>query len=314
MTVGRALIQGEANVRRAWKIVVLVYLANFCIGLILALPMLSTLEGSLQRSGSEVQVLQGFDYDWFSNFRGSLTGWMRSLDLSLVGGGALLRNYELLLTGGLFQLDCLLIGVGVLYWLGQGFLAGGSLHILCARSCQFSLIEFLSGCGRYFFRFLRVSLFMLLSLWLVYTFILSPLGKIIDELIGEDAMERASIFITIVKYFCVALVLAAMSMVNDYAKIRTVLDGRSSAAFAILSSLYFLSRRLGSALFLYVTLLVLGAILAVSYGVLERGLAVMSASTVVLAFFLQQLFIASKMWLKLMFFSSQSLLYVDYKT
>lgn len=309
-----ALSTGKGRVNRAWKMVIVFYLANLGVALILAVPMLQALNSSLRGTTIEERVLADFDYDWFSNFKDTQPGWMESLDLSLIGPGAFLRNYEMLLEGKLTQVNNPILGLGLLYWMMQVFMAGGALHILCTHDGRFKLIDFFSGCGLFFFRFLRLGVLCLIIYAILFGALHAPMKRLFDALTENMGSERVVFSMHFLKYLAAAGVVALLGMVFDYAKIRTVQDGRRSAIFSFISALYFVIRNARKAVLLYAVLLLVGLLIAAGYGFLERSLPVVSALTVLLAFFLQQAFVVSKMWLKLLFYSSQFALYQTYKT
>jgi len=121
------------------------------------------------------------------------------------------------------------------------FLSGGVLSALRAADERVSLSSFLLGCGRYFGRFARllvVGAVGLVVLQLVNVAAVRGVESIFSGA-GEAALETAHAVRT------AALVAALLSLLVllDYARVRIVLEERTSVLLATFGALLFLLRR-----------------------------------------------------------------------
>jgi hypothetical protein len=132
------------------------------------------------------------------------------------------------------------------------FLAGGILDRY-ARARSLGARQFFAACGTHFFRFVRQALLILPCYWLVFAY-LHPLlfERLYGRAVRDMTEERDAIVVTAILYLVFAGVLAAINVVADFAKVRTVVEDRRSALAAIAASLRFVRRRPVRVVWLYV--------------------------------------------------------------
>jgi hypothetical protein len=112
-----------------------------------------------------------------------------------------------------------------------------------------------------------------------------------------------------IKGVFVLLLLSALAMVFDYARIRMVVDVRTSALLATLAGARFSLKNFPRAYGLYLLLSLIGILLVAVYALLEAQVAQHSYWLLVLVFLLQQFYMVGRMWLKAGFYSCQTHLY-----
>jgi len=279
-----ALREGFLSVGRNWGLVVLVLVANLLLSALLAVPLASQLEADLRHRGASVEMMYGFDYDWWSRWSEGQQGYARSFSPVVFGTGFAFRNLALLLDGqlpaGLFAhggdkegngappVDEVVLGLGALYLLGQTFLAGGLLGVFRAPQGGWTFRGLAHGCGFYFGRILRVSLLALALAAAVFA-LNAPFARLLDRLSSEAVSERTAIALTLGRHALVLLALLFVHMASSFAKVTVVREERRSAALAFLSSLGFCARNLFAALGQYAVVLALGAMLLVAFGLLD---------------------------------------------
>jgi len=200
------------------------------------------------------------------------------------------------------------LGLGVLYLIANIFLAGGIVAALAVER-RVSLRRFFTDAGRFFGRYLRlfVVLVVLLGLLAVgYNFLLADFIEASQEAATTD---RASLLWQLLGVAIVLVFGTFLLMVFDYAKIRLVVDRRRSSVLAVASALAFSVRRCGGAVPLFALNLLVVVALFVSYLLVENLFSNATLDSMIALFVVQQIFILSRIWMKLSFYSSQMAYY-----
>ena len=107
------------------------------------------------------------------------------------------------------------------------FLSGGIIDRL-ARDARSSGARFFAACGACFVPLLRLALFSLAAYWLVLTYVAPGLAAVAD---GAGETTHLAL------YGVLALLLFAISLVFDYARVRLVIEDRRSAVGALAASI-----------------------------------------------------------------------------
>jgi hypothetical protein len=276
---------GFRAVLRSWGLVVLLLIVNLGLAGMLAAPLARVLEEELRHKDAAAGMLYGFDHGWWSEWSERQAGWTRSFDPEIFGAGFTFRNLELLLTGylpgGFFATrregepdaggpqppsrppDPVILGLGVLYLLVQTFLAGGILGALRTPQGAWTIRGLLHGSGFYFGRLARVALLALLADLVVFK-LNAPLTRFADRRAVEAVSERTAMAWTLGRHLLLLLALLFVNMLSSYAKVIVVLEERSSAVLAFLSSLSFCLANLWRTCGLYL-IMAMAAVLALLF-------------------------------------------------
>jgi hypothetical protein len=280
-----ALREGFLSVGRNWGLVALVLGTNLLVCALLAVPLASQLEADLRHRGASIEMMYGFDYDWWSRWSEGQQGFSRGFSPAILGTGFASRNLALLLDGqlpaGLFAhggdnqdegapppVDKVVLGLGVLYLLVQTFLAGGLLGVFRASQGGWTFRGLAHGCGFYFARILRVSLVALALAAAVFAANV-PFARWVDSLSREAVSERTAIALTFGRHALVLLALLFVHLASSFAKVTVVREERRSAVLAFVSSLGFCARNLFAALGQYAVVLAAGVALLAAFGALD---------------------------------------------
>jgi len=309
-----ALRAGFRSLARNWGLVVFVLLANLGFALVLAVPLASELDRSLEGLGASGGMMYGFDFDWWAERSDGQSGPASASAPDLLGNGFASRNLELLLRGGLpaglfapsghLGVDPTILGVGALYMLLQVLLAGGLLGVFRAPRGGWTVRGLAYGAGFYFGRLFRVSLLALISAGLLFA-ANAPFARWVDALAREAVSGRTAIALTFGRYALLLLGLVLVHMVSSYAKVLVVCEERLSAGLAFLSSAGFCARNLRAALGQYVVVLVVGAVLLALFGALDARFAVVGWKSQLVALALFEAFVAARVALRLGLLASQ---------
>ncbi len=322
-----ALGEGFAAVWRNRGLAVLVVFLSLALAALLAVPLATSLERDLEHTGASVDMLYGFDHGWWKEWSERQTGPSAGLGPDLLGMGFAAKNLDLLLRGqlplGLFAdprevadpsgepvpgLDPSILGLGALYLLTQTFLTGGLLGVFREPSGGWTFRGLVHGSGFYAGRLLRLMLLAMLAAWIVFA-LHAPLARWANVHAREAVSETAALAWSLGHYALLLLALVLVHMVSSFAKVIVVVEERSSALLALLSSLGFCRRHLGRALGQYAVVAALGALLLLAWGGIDGRFEVTGYKTQLLLLALAQAFVLARVGLRLALLAGQVALY-----
>lgn len=284
MTFMQAFFAGVRRTNSATWLVLMLYAVNLLLAVPIALGFRATVAAAFGGSTAPESLIQGFDYTVVQDFMDHHGREIQPLFRQLVG----------------FAFVSMLLST---------FLAGGTLSILREQNGSFSAETFFRDCGKYFTRFFRLFLIFGILLMLLSVVLSAGLGaafaQMTDNADSEVAAFAASIGV------CLAFVLPAMllMMAADYAKIITVTHDAQSMAGAARDAFRFILKNFFSAVGLQLTLLLLLFLLVAAYWGIEGLIGMTSPLSIAVVFLIQQLFMISRMWIRVMFFSGEMMLY-----
>lgn len=284
MSIVNAFSSGFRRSGSEIKMALVVYLLNLLLAIPLALAFRSALAAGFGVSLASEQLLQGLDFTAFQDF-------MRA-------------NGERLLTVINQVLTFLILSM-----LLQTFLAGGILSVLQDHERKFVAASFFKGCGTYFFRFFRLFLIFGIILVLVSLIVAGILMAVVGAM-GEASTSEVTDFwvrIAAIALFCVPIILVLMAA--DYAKIHIVLHDERSAFRACGKGFGFVFRKFFAAFGLELLLLLIPVIVMVLYVLADLAIGMTTGLTILLMFFIQQLVMAIRAWIRIFFFASEMSFY-----
>lgn len=281
ISVFKAYLQGIKEVWIEKKLIFLIYGIQVIFAYLLILPISTMLNKSFSTSTKAQQILQQFDLTVFAVF---FRNYFRDIDI-----------FRLLLT------------YGFLYLLISIFLAGGIVWLFVTKS-KFSIGEFFNRCVEYFSRFFR--LFFVSILYMIAAIVVFVLIGNLFDLISGDSDNEVLIFSLLVVRICILLILLAIiNMIFDYAKIITVAEDRHKMIYAPPEAIKFIMMNLVQTFGLFGLYALTGMVLLVLYLVLEFTFIVQSAVGILVFVILSQIYVLLRQWLRLSFFSGQTIYY-----
>jgi len=309
MTILSIIRDGLRRVTASPQLILFLWLFNFAMALPLALVMSDQIESSLGASRVQEKLRHGFDFDWYEEFSHNANDLGKTFSPAVIGVGPFLGNLEAWFNGSLFAGNTGIISLGAGYMIVWMFLLGGILERFAHRDEPLMMEQFFRACGRYILRF--ISLFLLSAVFyvLIFTFVTPALFSFITNSTRDTTVERNVFFLVAGAYALIALLLATVNMVFDYAKIATVVKGHRNMFVAAFDGVRFVFAHPAKTYGLY---LVLGIFLALALGIyslIAPGAGQVSGLAIFLAFLLGQIFLAIKLILRLTFFGGQMALY-----
>ena len=301
-----ALRDGIGRVNRAPVIVACVFVMTLLASLPLSMMMRGALQTHLGNSLMAEQAAQGVNVQWWNEFTEQAGALGRTFKPTIIGFAAVLDNLSAFADAEARPSPLLWLGACYLtLWL---FLAGGIIDRY-ARARPTRSYEFFTACGVYFVRFLRLAPFIALAYYLLFAGI-HPLlfDRVFGELTRDVTSERTAFFVRLGLYAIFALLLGLVNIVFDYAKVRAVVEDRRSMIAAIVAGARFARRNAAGVAALYFLTGSLFGVLLVLYAVAAPGGGSTGAG-VWLGFAVSQVYLAARVWLKLVFFASETALF-----
>ena len=300
--------EGMRRVNRAPLILAGVWLMTLLFSLPLTLALRDAIADHLGASLAADRAAAGVDYDWMQEFGDVAMGSMVTFKPTIIGFAAVLDNLSALLDDTTRPIAIVAFAsayVGL--WI---FLAGGILDRYASDRAT-RAYGFFAACGVFFFRFVRLAI----AQWIVYAFLFESMHVWLFDwlyhyLILDVTVERTAFLIRLALYAVFGLVLAACNLIFDYAKVRAVVEDRRSALGAVVAAVRFIARNYAAAVTLYLLNVLLFLIVIGVYAVVAPG-AGTAGAPMWAAFLVSELYIAARLWVKLVFWGSATALFQE---
>ena len=269
------------------KIVVYLWLFNFVFSLLIVTPIYYFINRDLSRSLMADRLAKGINFLWL---------------------GDVIYKYRDVLSAllGWFLVP------GVLFFLLHIFLNGGVLGRIVAENEKINLANFFADCGKYFFRFIRIFLISIPGYLVIFGLIFTPISVLLNLWKKSASSEWDLIFVSNLRFLLLLLLFSVIKMFFDYVKIRCVAKDSNKTIRETLFNLSFLGKRFFRAWALYLLVGLAMVLFFVVYLLVDQPLPKMGF----LLFFAltwQQVYILTKMWIKVLFFSTEYQFYNTYR-
>jgi hypothetical protein len=302
----RAWVDGLRRVLGVPAVIAGVLVTTILTALPLTIVMRGQLEDAFGRSEEAATMAGAFHLDWWQEFASQASGVGGTFGPSLIGFAATMDNTSTLLdSDGLMAPLAAAVAVYLAAWV---FLTGGILDRY-ARQRPTRSVGFFAACGVFFFRFLRLAVVAGAAYWWLFTTVHPYLFDTqLDRLTDGLAVERTAFYWRVLMYGIFAALLAVVSLVTDYAKVRAVVEDRRSMIGALVASINFLVRHPGRVAGLWVfNALAFLALLAL-WALVAPGVGGLGAS-MWLGLAVGQLYVLARLVLKLQVLAAQTSLF-----
>ncbi len=291
---------------RSPAIIVGVWLLTVLVSLPLTFALRGMIAHHLGASLAAESAANGVNYEWWQEFSAQATGLGETFKPTLIGFGAVLDNLSAFLDND--HRPVVIVGVAVAYMAIWLFLAGGIIDRY-ARDRAVRSSGFFAACGVYFFRFLRLAIVMAIVYGLLFAYVHPWLfDRLYQGAIHDVTVERTAFLLRVALYIAFGVVFAACNLVFDYAKVRAVVEDRHSMLGAIAAALRFARQNAAATVSLYIADVVLFLVVIGLYGVFAPG-AGTSGWTMWVGIAVGQLYIAGRLFVKLVFWASETALF-----
>lgn len=306
MPVMSAFRDGARRVRGA----PMMLLGLFAVTLLMALPLSYVLRtmiaDHLGASLAANAAAAGANYEWWQEFLSQASGLGKTFVPSIIGFGAVLDNLNGLLDN--LPLASAILGITAVWLIVWSFLSGGIVDRL-ARGRRTRSHGFFAACGMHFWRLLRLGALA----WLAYGFLFRYVHGwiftgILARLTHDMTVERTAFAYRVVAYLVFGVLLVAVNVIFDFARIRLVVEDRRSAIGALLAAGRFVRRHGAGVVGLYGLNALAFLLLILIYAVLAPGAPGGRLSSAA-ALAIGEAYILARLYLKLLFYASETALF-----
>jgi len=279
MRILKIIEKGFQTTNKRLKMVVYLWLINFVFSVLIVTPVYFLIKKDLSGSLMSDQILKGSELIWL---------------------GDIIYKYQDILPAlvGWFLIP------GIFFMMLYIFLYGGIIGRIVAQDEKINLTSFLSDCSKYFFPFLRIFLISLAA----YLVVLGGIHSIISALFNlwkkSASTEWPLILASILEFLILVLLFSIVRMFFDYVRVRLVVEKSKKAIRATLLNISFIGKRFFRAWFLYLLVGLITAVFGVIYLALYQPLPKIGILLIV-GFIWQQMYVLSRMWTKILFYSTE---------
>jgi hypothetical protein len=301
-----SLRDGLRRVSGAPAILAGVWTLTLVAGLPLAAALRVSLADHLGQSLAADAAAAGANYDWMQEFADQASGIGLTFKPTVIGFGAVLDNLSAFIDDTARPVA--IVATASLYVLAWIFLAGGIVDRF-ARDRAIGAHGFFAASGVFFFRFLRLAIVQ----WLIYAFLFAYLhdwlfDTFYPRITHEMSVERTAFLTRLALYLVFGLLVAAAALIFDYAKVRAVVEDRRSMLGAIGAALGFVRRNTAAAAGVFAANFLLFVVVVGVYALVAPGAGGAGPSMWV-GFAIGQLYIVGRLWVKLVFWASETALF-----
>jgi hypothetical protein len=311
----RAWIAGLGRVWRAPTVLAGVWLATLLAAFPAAVAVGSAIHDHLGSSLAADRAADSVNYDWWQAFTSEASGAASTFDPSILGFAAPLRNLSDVADG--LPPPASVAATIAAFLVFQIFLTGGIVERYArdpggrgssSGRSRMGSYEFLVACSTFFFRLLRLGLFALVMYATLVVSVRPSLTALYRTLTLDVSVEREAFAIYAATTGSYVVLLAAVNLLFDFAKIRLVTEDRRSAFGALVAGLRFILRHPFATTGLYLlNVIVFAAILAIYFAAAPSPAA--SGWHLAAALAGMQLFILSRIAARLVFVASETALF-----
>jgi phosphate starvation-inducible membrane PsiE len=319
---------GFSRVSNTKRMVFFAWFVNVVITLPLAFPVLSQLDGYLRNTVMDEKVLPRMDAAWADSYRADMENseFVRAVDYTFFGYVPFASHLDMQMNGtfiktlGNFLYDfffrweinrastSLLFLLSLLYVCVNSFLSGAFIGVY-SKEYPFSFTEFLTEGARYFGKFFRIALVALLVYFVFFNVVVDWVNNSIARWTQTEASETVPYAYYMIRNVIVLFFFSFLSMIFDYARIRMVVDDRTSSIAASAAGTKFAVMNHHPTYGLYLALCAIGFVLIALYAFIEKIIPQDSYWPLLFLFVLQQCYMFARFWLKAGFYACQTKLY-----
>jgi hypothetical protein len=298
-TVFAAFVDGAGRVLRAPAVLVGAWLATLALAAPLALALRQAIATHLGASLAAESMVRGVNWDWWQEFTHQAAGLGTTFTPGIVGFAAVLRNLGHLADAT--PLGAAIAGSLALWLVAWTFLSGGIMDRYARQRRTFAH-GFFSACGAHAFRLLRLGAIALLFYGALFLVVHGWLfDRLYPSLTRDLTVERTAFLVRVTLYALFVVLLVAVNLLVDYARVRIVVEDRRSAIGALLAAARFIRRHPGGVIGVYLLVAVAWMIVTAAYALVAPG----ATAPALVALLVGQIYILARLATKLWFYAAQ---------
>ena len=286
MTINSILKEGLKTIRKNYQLLILFWSTNAAMAVILSLPIYSLLIDNLQHSLLSSRLPLQIDYLWYSQFMNIYSGTIDHLPL-------------------------LTYSIVALYAIIQTFYFGGMVAVFYNREKN-HISDFFYGGVRYWYRFMKVMIISLI-LFAIGFKLNDLLGDLFTWLFSNYEYYLTDFVLRSLRYVLLIAFIGIVTIISDYAKVGMAIEGHNKVFLSIRDTLRFLKVNFKISVSLFLIISVLGAAGSVVYNIIDNFMPRSPFYLLILSFVLQQMLIIFRLAIRMLFCSTEVVIYSDSK-
>jgi len=283
MTLSDIVSRSMTSTNRSWRVIIILYVSTLLLAAALAFGFFHALSVGFGGSMIPDRMLEGFDSNVFNDFMRANVGFLAPY---------------------LTQITWLTI-----FWLVLNTLLGGGIVAALKRGSSNSFAEFFSDCGTYLVRFLLLLLLSAIIFLIIGTVWAMIVGVLYSAMTAGSLTEVPNVIGALVAAAVFLIPVIIIMMIIDYARVQIVVEDTPSVLSATWRSTKFVFRNFFVTFGWQLLMLLLLLGLAVLYWLIAEGFPMETGFGIFLAFVLQQISVASRIWARLVAIGGQVQLY-----
>ncbi len=278
------MVKGTRAVFFNFKTLVLLWMWNIGAALILALPVYYNLIDHLGNSLLSDKLAYTFDYNWYLQFR---------------------FLYQINLDGMLYTL----LGVLLIYIIVQNFFMGGLIAIF-NNPKKNHVVDFFYGGVKYWARFTKILI--IVGLLVALAFLINDyIGKLITWIFEDTENQVADAILRTLRYLLLLFFIGMVTIIADYSRIILAVNDSFKILKSIGDSVRFIRKNFTRVFLLFLVTSAIGSAGAVIYNLVGGLIPGQPYYYLIILFILQQMLIIFRLLIRMLFCSTELLLYKD---
>ena len=282
--LGEILRGGFTKVGRNLHFILLFWIVNFAFASLLSITLYKLLDSSLAYSAAGDSMLQQFDFRWYQEF---IHHSMATLNL----------------------FPPMLIIAALIYLMIQTFFHGGLLAVLNSPERKTLFIDFFYGGVQYFTRFFRILIVALLTYSAI--FLLNGwLADLLNVVMRDTVSESGRIAVSVVRMSLLGAALLLSTVLFDFTRVAIIVDAERRVVRHMVLTALFLWHQTKIVVLVFITVIIMTVIFfMLSRWIDSFFMPSVSFGMIFLVFLFQQIYIISRIWLRMLFTASELTLY-----
>lgn len=284
ITIKQIMLHGIRTVFHNKKFITLFWAFNAVSALVLTVPIYSVLMNDLGRSMISDRLTQGFDYLWYIQFRNIYEVQFSQVPLNIY----------------------FVVGV---YALIQTFFMGGLIAVFHIPEKNHT-VDFFYGGVKYFSRFVKILL-ITVALFAFAFVITDYIGDLITLIFKNSENVFLDFILKALRYIFLVFFIGVVTLISDYAKVSLAVKDKTDMLRELYQTLIFLKNNFNKVFFIFLIIAVIGGTGVVVYNIVDKFIPRTPLYFLILTFFLQQMLIIFRLFVRMLFCSTEVNLFKD---
>lgn len=284
MTIKNIIVNGIRYSVKNIKFLILFWVTNASLAFLLSIPIYSLLLDNLNHSIMSDELALGFDYSWYIQFM------------------SLYKNaFE--------QIPLVIYGVVGIYALVNTFYFGGLVAVFHQQKKN-HISDFFYGGVKFWLRFFKVLLIALFLFAAVFK--LNDLsGDLIDWAFRDTENALTDAVLRTLRYVFLIFFIGIITLISDYTRIHLAVDDKQHVFKGIKTASFFIKNNFRIVFSVFLIISCFGALGSIVYNIVEVFIPRTPYYFLLLSFIVQQMLIIFRLLIRMLFCSTEVIIYKD---